>query len=214
MDTLRIKSDWSEVNIGEWVEIGKIEENPELTGLNISKRVKVAAILSNKSEKEIGKMSGETWAKIMQATDFVTSAPKESKQDIIEIEVNGKVTEYMWHPELSKLTAGEQASIEQLLVDQRNNGTIATPGILAVLIRPVKRVRNEEFNRDEVTIEDFDVDNFNERVELFKKHLTVDKVWHQWAFFFDLGRKSMKTTPKSLAANQKKKGKKKKTKRK
>jgi hypothetical protein len=199
MSKLKIKTKWSEVTVSEWVQIGQVESEIELNGLNIAKRIKVAAILSNKNEQEIGEMSGANWGKIVEATAFVEKPPRKKK--ITTIDING--TSYIFHPDPQQMTAGEQASIEQMLVDQKNGGDVATAGILSILIRPAVKVFNEEFNREDITIEKFDTANLDERKQLFLNNLTVDKIWHQWAFFFDLGQKLGRHTLASIPNNRK-----------
>ena len=191
MESIKIKDNWGEVTIREWVEIGKLGQMEELKDLNIATRIKVAAILSNKTEEEIGEMSGQMWADIYGAVEFVNTPPKKKRKQkgcphrIIKL----NKTEYIFHPNPQQMNAGEQASVEQMLVDSKNGGEPATAGILAILVRPLVRVRNEEFDREDFEIEKFDTKNFDERRELFLDHLTVDEVWHEWAFFFNLGKK-------------------------
>lgn len=205
MSKLIIKTKWSEVNIKEWIQIGEVESNLELNGLNIAKRIKIAAILSNRTEQEISEMSGEMWGKIAGAVSFVEKAPRKNKKK--EILING--TRYIFHPNPNHLTAGEMASVEQMLVDQQNGGETATAGILSILVRPAIEVENKEFNRTDINIEPFTIDNLEERKNLFLDHLTVDKIWHEWAFFFNIGKKLGRDLVRSTQKGQKvKRGKK------
>jgi len=207
MEKLTLKDNWSEINIAEWIEIGKVGEMPELQELNIATRIKVAAIVSNYSEAEIEELSGALWGRVYVAVDFVSKNPpkkRKKKSDQHRIIILNE-TEYIFHPNPQDMNAGEQASIETLMVDHKNGGEVPTHKILAILIRPLIRVRNEEFDRDDFTIEKFDTANMDERAEMFLTELTVDEIWHEWAFFLNLGKRSIKHSLQSTPPNRKQK---------
>lgn len=169
-DVMTIKTSWAEVNLGEYLKLGRVLKDESLEKSSIKKSLKIVAILSNKSERQINKMSFEMSATLIEKISFVFNQlpkPRPNKP----FKIKGK--NYMFHPNYDSLTAGEMVSIETIITDSADNKKNFLPEILAVLIRPCYSKRNKEQGKLEHIIEVFETENLEFREALFMKELLV-----------------------------------------
>jgi len=183
---IRFKDSWSEVTLEEFINIGRIQGNEEFTDLRLQQRIRMIEVLTDLTYDELCNVPSNNLGPIIEATSFIDrDPPKVSKQKPFKI---GEV-EYIFHPDFRNLSTGEMISVEQLIMDGNNKGENVTPGLLAILIRPSKVVPDDKLGTKTV-IEDFDSSTWAERKEMFLKHLTVDKFFHELAFFLKKGESS------------------------
>lgn len=199
---ITIRKGWREVTLREWMKIGEVERDPELAGRFLAKRIKIAAILSDMTEEELMVLPQPELMPVLKAVEFVEKHPPKRKKKVFTLEKGG--TEYMFHPQPKELNGGEMISVEQLMIDEKNTGENKFADVIAIMVRPAIKVRNEEFNRDEYEIEPFDTKNLEERRDYFLDNLTADKVFHEVAFFFGIAQKYSKLSLLSTQEQQKK----------
>ena len=143
------------------------------------------ALLSNKTYNQILKIEAANLGPLIEATSFLDKAPpKVNKKKPFKLD--GK--EFIFHPNFKNMTAGEMISVEQLIMDAQHKGENSTPGILAVLIRPTKIIPDGDGTK--TTIEEFDAETFESRKNFFLEHLTVDRFYHELAFFLNNAKSS------------------------
>lgn len=169
-DKLIIKTSWEEVTLGEFLKISKVEMNKNLKKSAVKKSLKLAAIISNKTEKEIGQMSQEMFLTILEKISFLynTDLPKGNDKPF---NIDGH--SYIFHPNFDKLSAGEMVSIEQLITEASDSKRNFLPDILSVLIRPCTTKKRIFSKKPEYIIEPFDAENLEFRKNLFLKELLV-----------------------------------------
>ena len=191
VDKLRVKKAWVEVSLPEWMEMGLIGADKKLIDLNFARRMKTIAIISNRTEEQIDEYGGENLANILAATSFLDKPPAKRRVKWFTLSKAKDATKYIFHPKPNELSAGEIISIEQLMIDEKNNPELNTfADIITILFRPCTKVWNEEFKKDIWTIEKFDTKNLDDRKKLFLKRLTVDKFYNEMVFFSTIGEKS------------------------
>lgn len=190
---MTIKTSWDEVNLEEYLEICKIELDKKFKNSAVSKSLAFAAVLSNKSEKEIGQMNREMFLTILEKISFVVADdPTPATRKPFKI---GKVN-YIFHPEFNRLTAGEMVSIETIIKDATKEERTFLPEILAILIRPAIKVKSKEGGTQSDYIAPFDVDEMVEvkgrsvnileyRRRLFMKELLVPHFLTRLTAFMD-----------------------------
>jgi len=166
---MTIKTDWSEVNLSEFIEISKVEVDESLVSRPIAKMVKMCSILSNVDESDILNATSEVLNDLFTKVNFVIEQPEISLATSFEIDgVEYTYTDY------NSLTAGEMIGIEQLLIEGQSSGRNTLPEQLAILVRPAERVIDPVDNsKTIVRVKKFDSDEMNARAELFMDKLTV-----------------------------------------
>jgi len=192
-ETMIIKTSWDEVNLDEYLKICKVEVNQKLKNLGVKKSLKMAAIISNKTEKDIGQMNHDMFAILLEKVSFIFNTdPNPATRKPFKI----KNKDYIFHPNFDKLTAGEMVSIETIIKDALKEERTFLPEILAVLIRPAITVKNEEAGTEIHGIEPFYVEGIVKvrgravnileyRKGLFMKHLLVPHFLSRITAFMD-----------------------------
>lgn len=198
MAKFKVKDKWSEVTLRDWIKIGEVEKSEELAGLNLAKRIDTIAILSGWPIPKIERLKGAELAKMLSATQFLDKEPRKRGKKPFKISKEKDATLYMFHPEMNQLDLGEMASIEQLLIDEHNSKQSRFAELLTILVRPAIKRESKEFKQSFWEVEEFDVKGLDQRKELFLDHLTVDKFYHEMAFFLNLGLKSKELTHLSI----------------
>ncbi len=185
-EKLKLRTNWNEVTLEEYLQIGEIQGDEEIKLLSLQKRLRMIAVISNRSFEEICDYTSNNLKPIIEKAGFLdTDPPKHKKRPPFTI--NG--IKYVWHPEFNNMKGGEMISIEQLLMDAHHNKKNATADILSILIRPVEMIPDpNKPGKEKVSIQKFDAETMADRKELFLKKLTAEKFIHELAFFFDEGK--------------------------
>ncbi len=179
-----VKNHWKEVNLQTFIEIGMIQADTKFKDLKLQQRFRMIALLSNWSYAKILKLDSENIGPIIESTSFIDREPPKKRKKK-PFKING--IDHIFHPNFKNLTAGEMISVEQLIMDAEHNGVNSTPGVLAVLIRPTKQVQDLENGGTKSVIEEFDAESWETRKTFLLQHLTVDKFYHELAFFLTIG---------------------------
>lgn len=193
MDSIIIKGSWKEITLREVIEIGAVDIDPKMEGLSMGKRLKHLAAVSNWDMKQIEKLRGQALANSLNAIKYLSINPKRSRKKTFELKTDNEDLkhmegEYMFYPDLTQLSAGEQVSIEVLIKDAHDNDLHVWPGILSILIRPVEEVNGKK------VLEEFDAGDIADRKEFFMDSLMVPYFWQQVNFFFATEKTNKSTT--------------------
>ncbi len=178
-ETMKIKTSWDEVTLGEYLRISKVETTKTLRKLNLKKTLKLTAILSNRTETQVEAMSNEMFATFIQKISFLHSDPPVRKD--APFKIKGK--NYIFTPDNNALSAGEMISIEEYIKDAVELKKNFLPDLLAVLIRPCVSKKNKESGKMEHIIEPFATKNLEYRKNLFLRELKVPDFIHRIAAF-------------------------------
>lgn len=166
---------WSEVSMRKYIEIAKLEQIKNDLGIDELYTVKLIELLCNAEEYELDDMDFGLLNILIEKLRFVYEDPKMDKLDCIEF--NG--INYVYPVDMNALKLGEYISIKTYLEKGQFEGL---PYVIAILLRPGKKVYNAEKGCDEWIQEKFDVKNLEWRKELFMD-LTVDKFLNVISFF-------------------------------
>jgi hypothetical protein len=186
---IKVKNKWTEITLAELIEIGDIDQDESLEGLPINKRIHHIEVISNATVQELEKLNGEDLGRVMKAAEFLDTEPKKTRAKTFKI---GGV-EFMFHPKLHLLTAGEMISIETVLKRANDTKVNPFPDLLSILIRPVEI--KERGEKTEKYIADFKAEEMAERKELFLNKLMVPNYYHEINFFLASDKTSKNKTP-------------------
>ena len=129
----KLISNWSEVTLEKWLKIIDFELDTKS-----EEAVETIALFSTLPKKMINQLALSDVAIIMDKIGELQSNQDTKLKNIIEI--NG--VEYGFMPDLSSITLGEYADIEQFI---KNGVEKHLPELMAVLYRPIKKKNNNEF---------------------------------------------------------------------
>lgn len=178
METLKIKTDWNEINLQTYILISKINENKDLKNRNLQKAVEIIAALSNKTLTEVLEMDKEMLNLCLEKIHFINDLKVEDRsKELIEID-NVK---YMFEPNFDSLSAGIMISIEQLIMSAVNEDAIFLDDLIAILCR---RAIPDPANENEFIIEKFDANTIQLRKKLFNEKLFVPFFLQRLTDFF------------------------------
>jgi hypothetical protein len=159
-----IPTSWEEVTLGEFIKLSTLDINNYESPVEYY--IYMLKIFGNDNLEEIFEyIKGADLNNIVSQMSFMNTPPKEL--DIKQIDVDSvpfKLTQNM-----NDLTIGEYITIETLIEHGKLDSVSAIPAILSVILRP----SGEEFNSDLC----------DTRMELFKKHLSIEDVLGMSVFF-------------------------------
>tara|TARA_R110000772_G_scaffold19271_1_gene53929 strand:+ start:147 stop:752 length:606 start_codon:yes stop_codon:yes gene_type:complete len=180
-----IKS-WSDVTLETWLKLIECESS-----YKTEEASKTIELLSDIPKETLRELELSDVAKILGILSELQKNTKDTKlKNIIEI---NKV-EYAFHPNLSEITLGEYADIEQLIkVGIEKN----LPELMAILYRPVK----EKHKNGVYIIDAYDGDVTMRAEEM--KLMSAIQVQTALFFFFLLGRILLKILPSYLTKKPK-----------
>ena len=167
--TYKLIDSWSDVTLDKWIK---------LIDLRTKSKTKEAegtiALLSDIPKQLIKKLPLRDVAVLMGK-----AAETQSKQDNVLLKVF-KIDgiEYGMHPDLSSLTLGEYADMENFIKSGIEKNM---PECMAILFRPIIEKKNNAY-----TIEAYD-GNINVRAEIMKK-TKAEQVQNALVFFYHLGK--------------------------
>jgi len=170
---------WSDVTLETWLKLIDFE-----TGTKTEEATETIAALSDIPKQLVKELSLSDVAVIMSKIGEL-QAKQDTKLKRI-IEVNG--VEYGYHPQLSEITLGEYADIEQFI---KNGIDTNLPELMAVLYRPIKEKKNDIY-----IIDAYD-GNIRMRTEEMKK-MSAAQVQSALFFFYNLGKELSEIMPSFL----------------
>ena len=164
---------WDDVNIKTFQKFSKLNLE-EMTEMDIM--LNTVHIFCGIDLKTINKIAYNDLLEIFnQVASIINNESDIPLQEIVKIDG----IEYGFHPSLKDITTGEFADLEHYLT---GGAWKNMHKILAVLYRPVKVKYQNTYS-----IEEYDVNSFEKRAELFREKLMLDAVLGASVFFSDLG---------------------------
>lgn len=181
---------WAEVSVYQFQELMKQIDNKEATEIQL--KIKSISILAKVEESILIKASLKHINEVYEALKKLTNRlPQNTLRNVIEIDSK----EYGLITDFDVMTFGEFVDLDSFLQDGYNN----LVKILAVLYRPVIKRK-----KDKYIIEDYNIENYKDRVKLFKDNLSIDTVYGAMVFFYNIA-KNYSMNMLSYLTNQTKK---------
>ena len=165
----KLINSWADVTLETWLKLVDFA-----TGTKTEEATETIAALSDIPKKLIKELALSDVAVIMSKIADLQAKQDTTLKRIIEI----NDVEYGFHPDLSKITLGEYADVEQFI---KNGIESNLPELMAVLYRPVKLKKNDIY-----IIDAYDGDITLRTEEM--KMMTAEQVQSALFFFYHLGK--------------------------
>jgi len=165
----KLINSWSDVNLETWLSLIDFKE-----GTKTEEATKTIAALTDIPKRLVQELALSDVVAIMSKIGELQSKQDTKLKNIIEI--NG--VEYGFHPDLSEITLGEYADIEQFMKDGIDT---SLPELMSVLYRPVKLKKNDIY-----IIDSYDGDIRLRAEEM--KQMSAEQVQSALVFFYTLGK--------------------------
>ena len=175
----KLINSWSDVTLETWLKLIDFE-----TGTKTEEAEATLEALSDIPKRLVKELALSDVAAIMSKVSELQQKQDTELKNIIEI----NDIEYGFHPDLSEITLGEYADIEQFI---KNGIDSSLPELMAVLYRPIKEKKNDIY-----IIDAYD-GNIRLRAEEMKQ-MSAEQVQSALMFFFALGRKLSEIMPSYL----------------
>jgi len=169
VETFNLINNWSDVNLETWLSLIDFKE-----GTKTEEATKTIAALTDIPKRLVQELALSDVVAIMSKIGELQSKQDTKLKNIIEI--NG--IEYGYHPDLSEITLGEYADIEQFMKDGIDT---SLPELMSVLYRPVKLKKNDIY-----IIDAYDGDIRLRAEEM--KQMSAEQVQSALVFFYTLGK--------------------------
>lgn len=168
---------------------------------DIQTQVMTCSIFCNEKLGTIQKLTLRSLADLyLKITGLLDQSMRSDIDKIITL--NG--TQYGFHPNLSDMTTGEWADIEEELREAKDVWEVM-PEILAILYRPVTKIKKSGFFRRKVTyeIEDYRADHIENADDMRTMDMRTANAVS--VFFYHLGKVSVKSSIQSMSNHLNKK---------
>ena len=161
---------WSDVTLSTWLSLIDFKE-----GTKTEEATKTIAALTDIPKRLVQELALSDVVNIMSKIGELQEKQDTKLKNLIEI--NG--VEYGYHPDLSEITLGEYADIEQFMKDGIDSNL---PELMSVLYRPVKRKNDNGV----YIIDGYDGDIRLRAEEM--KLMTAEQVQSALVFFYNFGK--------------------------
>ena len=169
VETFNLINNWGDVSLSTWLQLIDFE-----TGTKTEEATQTIEALSDIPKKLVKELSLSDVAVIMNKIGELQAKQDTKLKRLIEI--NG--IEYGFHPDLSSITLGEYADIEQFI---KNGIDSSLPELMSVLYRPIKLKKNDIY-----IIDSYDGDIRLRAEEM--KQMSAEQVQSALVFFYTLGK--------------------------
>ena len=169
VETFNLINSWSDVTLETWLKLIDFE-----TGTKTEEAEATLEALSDIPKRLVKELALSDVAAIMSKIGELQAKQDTELKRIIEI----NEVEYGFHPDLSEITLGEYADIEQFI---KNGIDTNLPELMSVLYRPIKEKKNDIY-----IIDAYD-GNIRLRAEEMK-HMSAEQVQSALVFFYTLGK--------------------------
>ena len=176
----KLINSWSDVTLETWLKLIDFE-----TGTKTEEATETIAALSDIPKKLIKELSLSDVAVIMSKVGELQAKQDTKLKRIITI----NEVEYAFHPDLSEITLGEYADIEQFI---KNGIDKNLPELMSVLYRPIKIKKSDTL----YIIEPYDGDIRLRAEEM--KLMSAAQVQSALFFFYNLGKVLSEIMPSYL----------------
>lgn len=166
----KMPTDWNEMTLRHYINIAKLEESRTeylLGELYLLKMIECLCLVE--SDDDLNDLTLDVVSELSTSLSFLHTQPKWSSTK--EIQVNG--VDYVFPSDLNKLSMGEYISMKTFQENSKTDAE-AIPYILAIILRPGRKVFDEETGKEKWVQEKFNVSNLEFRKELFMGVLAQD----------------------------------------
>ena len=168
-ESFNLINSWSDVTLSTWLQLIDFE-----TGTKTEEAEATLAALSDIPKQLVRELSLSDVAVIMSKIGELQAKQDTKLKRIVTI----NEVEYAFHPDLSEITLGEYADIEQFI---KNGIDKNLPELMSVLYRPIKLKKNDIY-----IIEPYDGDIRLRAEEM--KQMSAEQVQSALVFFYTLGK--------------------------
>ena len=180
----KLINSWADVTLSTWLQLIDFE-----TGTKTENATETIAALSDIPKKLVKELSLSDVVAIMNKIgELQVNRDTELKRIITINEV-----EYGFHPDLSEISLGEYADIEQFI---KNGVDTNLPELMSILYRPIKLKKNDIY-----IIDAYDGDIRMRAEEM--KLMSAEQVQSSLFFFYNLGKALSEILPSYLIQKQK-----------
>ena len=158
---LTLATDWSELTLRQFISLNKIKDKEKSFLIPTLFMIGVFEILCGVKEGELDDMELETLGSLTKELDFINKTPKFSQLE--QLNIDG--VDYVFTTDFNKIKLNEIITIQS--IRQQIEGIDFIPYLLAVLLRPGKKVFDDELKKDVWVQDKFDGKNYEYRVNLF-----------------------------------------------
>jgi len=180
----KLINSWSEVTLELWLKLIEFE-----TGTKTEEATETIAALSDIPKKLVKELALSDVAVILSKIGELQAKQDTNLKSIIEI----NEIEYGFHPQLSEITLGEYADIEQFI---KNGINTNLPELMAILYRPIKEKKNDIY-----IIDAYDGDITMRSEEM--KMMSAEQVQASLFFFYNFVKELSEILPSYLMQKQK-----------
>jgi len=170
VESFSLINNWSDVTLETWLKIIDFE-----TGTKTEEAEATLAALSDIPKRLVKELALSDVAVIMSKIGELQAKQDTKLKRIITI----NEVEYAFHPDLSEITLGEYADIEQFI---KNGIDKNLPELMSVLYRPIKIKKSDTL----YIIEPYDGDIRLRAEEM--KQMSAEQVQSALVFFYTLGK--------------------------
>jgi hypothetical protein len=179
VETFKLINSWSDVTLETWLKLIDFE-----TGTKTEEAEATLAALTDIPKQLVKELALSDVAVIMSKIGELQAKQDTKLKRIITI----NEVEYAFHPDLSEITLGEYADIEQFI----KNGIYKNiPELMSVLYRPIKLKKNDIY-----IIDSYDGDIRLRAEEM--KQMSAEQVQSALVFFYTLGKVLSEIMPSYL----------------
>ena len=180
VESFNLINSWSDVTLETWLKLIDYA-----TGTKTEEATKTLAALTDIPKQLVKELALSDVAVIMSKIGELQAKQDTELKRIIEI--NG--VEYGFHPDLSEISLGEYADIEQFI---KNGIDSSLPELMAVLYRPIKIKKSDTL----YIIDSYDGDIRLRAEEM--KQMSAEQVQSALVFFYTLGKVLSEIMPSYL----------------
>jgi hypothetical protein len=180
VESFNLINSWADVTLDTWLKLIDYA-----TGTKTEEATKTLAALTDIPKQLVKELALSDVAVIMSKIGELQAKQDTKLKRIIEI--NG--VEYGFHPDLSEISLGEYADIEQFI---KNGIDSSLPELMAVLYRPIKLKKSDTL----YIIEPYDGDIRLRAEEM--KLMSAEQVQSALFFFYNLGKVLSEIMPSYL----------------
>ena len=180
VESFNLINSWADVTLETWLKLIDYA-----TGTKTEEATKTLAALTDIPKQLVKELALSDVAVIMSKIGELQAKQDTKLKRIITI----NDVEYAFHPDLSEITLGEYADIEQFI---KNGIDSSLPELMAVLYRPIKIKKSETL----YIIEPYDGDIRLRAEEM--KLMSAEQVQSALVFFYTLGKVLSEIMPSYL----------------
>lgn len=202
--TVEVPNSMDEITFGKWLEWSR--EAEELSKIEADtfeaqlKLFRICEILCGVEEGGLDDLEIEETTELIKiVTQIVNTKTEYTPSEAFQIDGKWYATRNLTG--MNKITNGEYISLKTLAKEYEGNQWAYFPLVVAILIRPAKKVIDTETGREIWELEKFslrDIENLEWRAELFKQKALAKDIAPVVSFFLSLTEKSITNTETSL----------------